>query len=65
MCVVRNPFDRVASHVAWLLRNKAKVVPELCSARMINQRLQAMLEAARPSLAQVATQPAPEPEPEP
>ena len=63
MCVVRNPFDRVASHVAWLLRNKAKVVPELCSARMINQRLQAMLEAARPSLAQAATQPAPAPEP--
>ena len=54
MCVVRNPFERVASHVAWLLRNKAKVVPELCSARMVNQRLQAMLEAARPSLAQVA-----------
>jgi len=63
MCVVRNPFDRVASHVAWLLRNKAKVVPELCSERMINQRLQAMLEAARPSLAQVATQPEHEPEP--
>ena len=54
MCVVRNPFERVASHVAWLLRNKAKVVPELCSAHMVNQRLQAMLEAARPSLAQVA-----------
>ena len=63
MCVVRNPFDRVASHVAWLLRNKAKVVPELCSERMINQRLQAMLEAARPSLAQVAANPHPNPNP--
>ncbi len=53
MCVVRNPFARVASHVAWLLRHKAKVVPELCSSRMINAKLQELLDDARPSLAKI------------
>ena len=60
MCVVRNP-PTASPRIAWLLHNSPRVVPELCSARMINQRHG--ISGRAPSLAKAATQPAPAPEP--
>eukprot|EP00908_Phaeocystis_cordata_P006112 Transcript_1672.p1 GENE.Transcript_1672~~Transcript_1672.p1 ORF type:complete len:934 (-),score=113.77 Transcript_1672:88-2889(-) len=53
MCVVRNPFDRAASQVAWLLRNKALEDPTVCQPAELNEHVRTMLGEMRASLASV------------
>ena len=53
MCVVRNPFDRAASQVAWLLRNRAHQDPSVCDARALNAHVHKLLNEMKDSLATV------------
>ena len=54
MCVVRNPFDRAASQVAWLLRNKVVEDPTVCQPGELNEHVRTMLGEMRVSLTSVA-----------
>ena len=53
MCVVRNPFDRAASQVTWLLRNKALEDPTVCEPAKLNEHVRAVLDDLRESMASV------------
>ena len=53
MCVVRNPFDRAASQVAWLLRNKALEDPTVCLPAQLNEHVRTTLGEMRVSLTSV------------
>ena len=53
MCVVRNPFDRAASQVAWLLRNRATHDPTACDATRLNTHVHKLMREMRESMAEV------------
>ena len=53
MCVVRNPFDRAASQVAWLLRNRATHDPTACDATRLNAHVHKLMREMRESMAEV------------
>tara|TARA_B100000795_G_scaffold19004_1_gene12610 strand:- start:1135 stop:4881 length:3747 start_codon:yes stop_codon:yes gene_type:complete len=53
MCVVRNPFDRAASQVTWLLRNKALEDPSVCEPAKLNEHVRTIMNDIRGSMATV------------
>ena len=64
MCVVRNPFDRAASQVAWLLRNRATHDPTACDAARLNSHVHKLMREMRESITEVRAL-GPEPQPNP
>merc|ERR1719311_775365 len=53
MCIVRNPYDRAASQVTWLLRNKALEDPSVCGPAKLNEHVKTLLNDLRGSMAAV------------
>ena len=50
MCIVRNPYDRAASQVTWLLRNKALEDPSVCGPAKLNEHVKTLLNDLRGSM---------------